>query len=736
MKRIVSYTLGFIASFTLFQPVHGQVFAFHRTDSIIVIDNIASANDTLSLAWSGGLSHTQFSPIDLDNDSYNDLAVFDRVGHRLLLFKNKGINNTVGYTNDWYNLQAFPSMNEWVILEDYNGDGKNDIFHYYLGGIRVYKNTSSPGNVQFTLVKSQIYSNYIPSNLVLYVSPADFPGITDIDNDGDLDILTFGFSSGCVEFHKNMSQENYGHSDSLEFIRATDNWGLFSEGISLYDIHLGDSCDTGRHAGSNILSIDMDNDNDKDLILGDVGGSNMAYVRNGGTSSFATMDLIDPNFPQNYNSTSPINLSIFPAAFYLDVDNDNKKDLIIGNSSQGSSETARSVWRYKNNGTTANPDFDFLQNDFLQDNMIEVGEGSFPVLFDYNRDGLTDLAIGNATYFTGTGQIAVLRNTGTISQPTYELLSFDMGNISTQGVKNVVPSFGDMDNDGDVDMIIGETTGYIHYYENTAAVAPNTPAVFVLTTTQYFNIKENSFSAPFIIDLNQDGLNDIVCGSRLGRLNYYQNTGTASAPNFSSVPTITNLGNVSTVDPTFSSSGYSIPSFFNHNGKLELFLGSYSGKIYHYTDIYDVSNNIQTSFSLVTGIVAFFKDGLRSAVTVGNLNNDGYPDMIYGNLGGGVGLFYGHYTQIGIEEWVNHKDEFVLYPNPSAANDIIFIRSKTGFDLPMDVLIYDLSGRPIKHLKEFNISEEINIQGLSGGLYILELRYKNNLVSKLKFIKN
>ncbi len=311
-----------------------------------------------------------------------------------------------------------------------------------------------------------------------------------------------------------------------------------------------------------------------------------------------------------------------------------------------------------------------------------------------------------------------------------------MGNVSAQGAKNINPTFGDMDNDGDVDMIIGETTGYIHYYENTAPVAPNTPAQFTLTTTQYFSIKENSFSAPFIIDLDQDGLNDIVCGSRLGKLNFYKNTGTVSSPNFSSTPTISNLGNVSTVDPTFSSSGYSIPWFIQHNGKLELFVGSYSGKIYHYTDIYDVSNNIQPTFTFVTGMVAFFKDGLRSAVTLGYLNNDLYPDMIYGNLGGGVDLFFGHYTQLGIEETMNKLDEFMLYPNPSNENNLVYVHSKSGFDLPIDILVYDLSGRPVKHLKEFNISVGIDVQGLSQGLYIFELRYGNSLVSKLKFIKH
>lgn len=734
MKKTIFTVLLF--SFVVRSEAYSQVFGFYRTDSITVIDNSLSTNDTLTIPWSGGLSHSEFSNIDLDGDGILDLYIFDRVGNRFLLLKNNGITNTISYKNEFTQTPNFPLFNDWGLLEDYDGDGKNDLFHYYNGGISVFKNISVPGTVQFTLVKTVIKSNYVPNNLTLYVSPADLPGIVDIDLDGDLDILTYGFSSGCLEYHKNLSQETYGHSDSLIYQLVSDNWGLYSEGVSLYDITLGDSCDTSRHAGSTVLAIDMDNDHDKDLIIGDAGGSNLAYLRNGGDTNYAVVDLVDPDFPQNYSSTIPANISIFASAFFLDVNNDNAKDLICSNSAPGTSETANSIWRFKNIGTTGNPNFKFQQNDFLQSEMIDLGEGAFPALFDYNRDGLMDLAIGNVTYFGSQGQIAVLQNTGTSTQPVYELVSYDLGSSSTQGVKNITPTFGDMDNDGDVDMIIGETTGYIHYYQNNAPVSPNTPAQFTLTSTQYFNIKENSFSAPFIIDLNQDGLNDIVCGSRLGKLNYYQNNGTASAPNFSNTPTISNLGLVSTVDPAFSSSGYSIPWFFTHNGELELFVGSYSGKIYHYSDIYDGSNNIQPAFNFISGVVGFYKDGVRSAVTVGDFNNDIYPDLIYGNLGGGLDLLYGQFASIGIDEIISNENEFIVYPNPTNGNSQVYISSKTGFDLPKDIVIYDLSGRVTKRLNEFNIQQSIDVQGLSSGLYIFELRYNNSLVSKLKFIKN
>jgi len=50
-------------------------------------------------------------------------------------------------------------------------------------------------------------------------------------------------------------------------------------------------------------------------------------------------------------------------------------------------------------------------------------------------------------------------------------------------------------------------------------------------------------------------------------------------------------------------------------------------------------------------------------------------------------------------------------------------------------VMYDLGGRIIKVLHEFNMTESMDVNQLSPGLYIFEIRYQNTLVSKLKFIK-
>lgn len=736
MKRILKIlTAGFIMLLMSRYSGYGQYFGFVKNNTVTVVQ----ASDTLSYAWGGGLNYAQFSSIDLDYNGVKDLFIFDRTGNRWVTLLNGGTAGKLDYTLADEFRSHFPVLSEWALLLDYNGDHKEDIFAYHNGGVMVYKNTGDAGNgLQFTLVKDQLKSDYGSAILSLYISLADIPAITDVDGDGDIDILTYAVNGGCVELHKNLSQEMYGHSDSLVYKMTTDNWGNYTEGASGYDITLSDSCDTTRqgpggyrHTGSSLLAMDMDGDGDKDLVLGDVGGFNLAYLRNDGSTTHAVMGDVDFNFPQNNSATVPVNITLFPAGFYVDVNNDGKRDMIITPNASGSSETRMATWRYQNDGADDFPDFKFKEINFIQGDMIDLGEGSFPRMVDYDRDGLMDLVIGNTTYWTGTGQLALYRNTGTASAPVYQLVTNDLGGLSAYTYKNIIPTFGDMDGDGDADMIIGEITGYIHYFENTAPVMPNSPASFVLTTTQYFGIKENSFSAPCIIDLDMDGVNDIVCGSRLGKLNYYRNTGTATTAVFSSVQTIAQLGNVSTVDVQVSTSGYSVPEFFVHNGKLELFVGSLKGNIYHYTDIYDQSNAIQSSFLLQTDNTGFVWDGIRSAVTVANLNNDNYPDMILGNYCGGVSLFYGNPTSMGTEENETGITGISAYPNP--VQDVV--RVKLDTEQSVKLTVYDISGRVIASVRNYYSGMAVNMAGWENGFYIFTIETDNGKSRSLKVLK-
>jgi len=73
-----------------------------------------------------------------------------------------------------------------------------------------------------------------------------------------------------------------------------------------------------------------------------------------------------------------------PLPCLLDVDNDSIKDMIVSpfDGSQNVSEDYKSCWFYKNTGTNSSPVFKYQANNFLQGDMIDVGSGAIPVLYD------------------------------------------------------------------------------------------------------------------------------------------------------------------------------------------------------------------------------------------------------------------------------------------------------------------------------------------------------------------
>lgn len=715
MQQKILYTLflGVVSACVCAQPISLQ-----RIDTIAVWKN----NLRLAYPWCGGINFAQFSNADLNFDGVNDIVVFDREGNRILTFCHSGLPSSTQFFPCPEYANAFPDIYGWMLMTDYNQDGKADIFHYWNGGVKVYKQVgnASTGPV-FELANEQLKSFYTYSTMPLYISAADIPAIEDIDGDGDLDILTFHFMGGCVEYHKNQSVELYGHADSLIFRLSSDNWGLFREGSFSYDIHLNDSCDAPgtpggwRHSGSTLLAIDIDQDLDKDLVLGDIDGNHLSLLRNDGTSSFAQIGFVDAEFPKNNHSTLPVQLDLFPAAYYVDVNNDNVRDLIVCPNTTDHAETRNSVWHYQNHGTNSQPEFVFMENNFLQGEMIEFGLGAYPVWVDYNLDGLMDLVVGNAYYWNGHAQLALYKNTGTPQQPSFTLITQDYAGLSALQLSHIVPAFADMDADGDMDMLIGDISGYLHYFENIAAVLPGMQALFASPQMQYHQIKEQAYSAPFIADLNGDNLPDIICGNRAGKLNYYQNIGTATNPQFATLPHIANLGGVSVHNPQISNFGHSIPHLFMYQGQWNLAVGSYSGEIAHYYILHDINHQLLDDFTLIQNNMGFLKPGTYSSPALYDINNDGFPDLVTGNRAGGLNLFFGSEGYAGIP--LPHIElSSTLWPNP--AQESVTIEWP---DRLFDMYVYDMAGRLISCKENIFQSNTFSLVSFQSGMYLVRL---------------
>ena len=164
-----------------------------------------------------------------------------------------------------------------------------------------------------------------------------------------------------------------------------------------------------------------------------------------------------------------------------------------------------------------------------------------PFLWIIIRDGLQDLVIGNKSFFVPGGmrnsRVYLYENIGTASTPKFEQTADDLWglNVFSNNSWRFTPAFGDLDGDGDLDALIGEEFGNLFYAENIAG--PGNPFEFATAIFGYQDIDVGQVSKTQIIDMNRDGLLDLVIGERNGNINYFENMGTAENPAFPSTPT-------------------------------------------------------------------------------------------------------------------------------------------------------------------------------------------------------
>ena len=695
---------------------------FFRDTSINVTEN----GITLKNAWASGINSAQFHEIDLDLDGVKDLLIFDKSGDKIIPYLNR--NGDFIFAPK-YRL-SFPKLHDWVILADYNCDGKNDIYTYSSGGMAIYENTSN-SSLSFNLTTPLVYSNMGgPMPINIYISAVDIPAVADIDYDGDLDVLTFKITGGFIEYHRNMSIELTGNCDTIAFQLEESCWGNFYEGLNNYTLNcLNCQCPSiinnhnskQKHAGSTLLAIDIDNDQDKDLILGDISFNNLNLLINGGDSSYANMVSVDSIFPANHLNTIEADMDIFPAAYYLDVTNDGIKDLIVTSNSENNSENFESCWLFNNTGTNTNADFNFFKKNLLQDEMIDLGSGCYPVFYDYNNDGLDDIVVGNYGYHQIGGNprssLALFKNNGTLDTPSFELVDRDWQNISNINLNinlniaalNLTPTFGDLDGDTHDDMIIGDANGKLHYFKNTGS----NPANFILSQAEYNNIDVGYFASPQLIDVNRDGLLDILIGEQSGTINYCENTGTLTNAIFDTV--ISNFGGID-IESNIISAGFSNPTLFDNNGNYELYVGSYTGETYVFDNI---DNNLTGSFDSLR--ILNTNEGGKNKIAINDINNDQKPDLLIGNYSGGLSYFNGDSIVISNTFYTN-SPKLKIYPNPSSQY-LIVSSYMTG-----NIEIINTLGATILIQNKTKKTARIDLRAFKKGLYFIKL---NNQKAKL-----
>jgi len=734
------------------EPLTAQnvLAGFESNNNIPVFQNGVQ----LQMPWVGGFNSPQFSLLDVNLNGQKDLVVFDRSNDKTSIFLRQTDEGGLSFQySDGLN-QYLPNLSNWALFRDYNCDGQLDIFTHTLGGIRVFKNTSnSLLNFTETYPLLSTFINFGGSNQFsqnLYVERVDIPLIEDFDGNGKLDIITYSLMGTRAEYHKNLSE----NCEELSFELRNLCFGYFSESDLDNNLNLNlPACTFNvlnpslqkpnefvvnnrdeRHVGSTISALDLNNDGKKELFIGDVNYFGISALIN--SISISGRDSF-PSQINNWPTQSPINIPNFPATYFLDVDNDGNTDLIAAPNDRNASENIESAWYYRNTGSNQNPNFTLITTNFLQNEMIDIGEDAKPSFFDYNQDGLQDLIIGGRGIFqvdnAYLSKLSLYENTGTSTNPAFTLVTDDYLNLSATESQNLSPSFGDLNGDGKPDLIIAELFGQLRLYYDLAP-AGQTANFELISENILSNLNEpvtgGQYSSPFIFDLDNDGLNDLLIGNRSGFIRYYRNIGNSSSPVFTLITN--NLGGVDVREPN-NIAGTCMPYFFRNNINETLLLaGSESGKLYLYNNI---DNNLSGDFSLVSNFAFNIKDGTRSYPYLNDINNDGVLDLFLGNRGGGIRYFEGS-TTVNISELKKEYFSISLFPNPSCSNLNIKLNMPFANLNSIAVDIIDLQGKTIKSAQYLPTSVDLllDISNLTSGLYLVKISNENYSTTS-KFIK-
>ena len=266
---------------------------------------------------------------------------------------------------------------------------------------------------------------------------------------------------------------------------------------------------------------------------------------------------------------------------------------------------------------------------------IDIGAYAKPAFADLDNDGDQDLIAGSYkgtfTYFENTdpkSPSGFTERTGT----TNPFLHIDLGDFSA-------PSFADLDNDGDLDMVAGrqstnsDQTNTLVYFENTgSATAP----IFTERTGAQdplhglTSLYAPDQPTPTLVDLDNDGDYDLVFGQVSGTFGYFENTGSATAPVFTA-----RKGGENPLDG-IDVGYYSAPVFvdIDNDGQMELVAGGYDGELHYYDNVGTQANPAFSKRPSKHDPFEGIKTSGYATPAVADLDGDGDLDFLIGKAEG------------------------------------------------------------------------------------------------------
>jgi len=565
-------------------------------------ENFVEANSLLFI----GVSDSSVAFSDVDNDGDQDVLItgYSDKSEIAKLYTNDGNGNFT----EVFDTPFIGVSNSFIAFVDINGDNNQDVF------ISGYFNKS---------IVSTLFVNDGSGNF-MEVKGSPFIGIaigsvafSDIDNDGDQDVLVTGYSifRETTKLYINDGSGNFTEVADTPFLGVSD---------------------------SSIAFLDVDNDGDQDVLItgySDQGRISKLYF-NDGNGNFT--EVLDTTFTAVSDSS----------VAFSDVDNDGDQDILItGYSDQGKISNL-----YTNDGSG-----NFTE--ITDTPFVGVSDGSV-AFSDIDNDGDQDVLITG--YTDNSDRISKLYTNDGSGNFT------EVTDTPFVGVSDGSVAFSDIDNDGDQDILI---TGYSLDYEPISKLYLNNGNnnFVAVTNTPFVGVMNSSIA---FADVDNDGDMDVFISGNINT-NPKTSLGIEISSKISSLYLNDGTGNFTEFE----------------NGDFE--------KVdYSFVAFADIDND-QDQDLLVTG----YSDTL------------GFISFLYRNL----------YDLLGITENQNVTTNLKVYPNPGSNLFTLDCNSQSI----EDINIYNLQGQEMPFIFD-KIQQTIQVN-YPKGIYLIKLKI-NDKTQTIKII--
>jgi hypothetical protein len=480
-----------------------------------------------ALPFLGGLDVPRPQFVDIDADGDLDLFL-QEYSNALWFFENTGSAKTPIYTWRTDRYQDL-EIGEWFRFVDLDADGDVDLLsEQALSHIRIYRNAGSRQAARFEAAGALKDTD----GADIFIDRQNIPAIVDLDCDKRLDLFV-GRVEGTVARYEAEQPggerfafitERFENIEILGRIGDSDVGRAFSPGLGVPDV--GRAFRPGGPSffhGANALAFaDFDGDRDLDLFWGDFFEPGVLLIENiGRTCSTPSFDVDPIVLP----GAASIQSSGYNAPVPVDVDLDGDLDFLMGVIGGAFNPVTTSADNFYFWERVAGDRFELRTKRLLDG--IDLGTETVPAVADLDADGDLDLVVGNKIdpARNDFARLAVYTNEGTKTSPRFRLT----GALPLAEAYHFAPALGDLDADGDPDLLVGTWNSDILYFRNSGT--PKQPK-WTLDEKATIRPPRMSLTTPVLVDIDEDKDLDLFIGQATGAVAFYRNDGTPKTPRF------------------------------------------------------------------------------------------------------------------------------------------------------------------------------------------------------------